>query len=207
MTFTDMVSKSWSWIVSFGSFEWIMTRTRRPNSGAIVLLRALLISVWAFMLVIAFINLVDPTRSCEFSLRELRTQLVDKLPWAGAIFGAAYAALYARFASQWSYLADLYNLIKQTEASACTNDAALAEWKAGFIEDAQVLHLATKESFVSVIREWGKQDAVKDAFKDNVPGGTGRLDELLERVNKVYDVCSHKYPMKKHSGNGNHNAA
>jgi hypothetical protein len=38
----------------------------------------------------------------------------DSIGWIGAIFAAVYAALYARFASQWSYLAGVYNQMRQT---------------------------------------------------------------------------------------------
>ncbi len=41
--------------------------------------------------------------------------LLTALPTFGAIFAAVYFALYARFASQWSYLANLYNKIKEAE--------------------------------------------------------------------------------------------
>ncbi|VDO51962.1 unnamed protein product [Brugia timori] len=105
------------------------------------------------------------------------------------IFGATYAALYARFASQWGYIANLYNQIKQSEVDAAgsaqaaapatsisgtavspsPSDAALvlAQWKAGFIEDALALHMASKPSIAGVIGAWFKDQYVKDAFMNS----------------------------------------
>lgn len=196
MTLLDRTWRILSVLAWALSFEWIMTRTMRPNSGAVILLRAFLIALILFGGVLSVLSSVDPDRTWQFSQRELQLIFIDKLSWGGAIFGAVYAALYARFASQWNYLADLYNSIKSAEAASCQNNGALAEWKAAFIEDAQVLHLATKESFVSVIRAWGGDSAVKKAFSEHAPGGEVRLKELLDRVEPVYDRCSQKYAPK-----------
>jgi hypothetical protein len=108
-----------------------------------------------------------------------------------AAFGGAYTALYSRFASQWQYLADLYNQIKSKEIdvatglecerleglresitrepvgaphdSGCNAAALLAEWKIGFLADAVTLHLSHKEPFASVVAGW-KDDAVVKAL-------------------------------------------
>ena len=104
-----------------------------------------------------------------------------------AAFAGSYTALYARFASQWEYLADLYNQIKAKQIDVAVSDVRdelhalrqkvienpnqppddhfcnaaylLAQWKAGFIEDAEKLHLAEKPPFAAVVSNW-KSDAV-----------------------------------------------
>ena len=105
------------------------------------------------------------------------------------VFAGCYAAFYARFASQWTYLADLYNQINAKEidiagaphCQALTDrDSALAaidagatsglqfnqayllgQWKCGFIEDAFTIHLAKKKLFASVIVNWAKDDVTR----------------------------------------------
>ncbi len=61
---------------------------------------------------------------------DLGTRAVELLPWLGALFGAVYAGLYARFASQWLYLANTYNQIKAAECRSESSARPLAEWKA-----------------------------------------------------------------------------
>jgi len=107
---------------------------------------------------------LDPNRTASFSCAEFALQLSSNLRWFGAILGAVYAVFYARFASQWSYLAGLYNQIKATECQKDCNQQKLAEWKAGFIVDAQELHLANKPLFAEVIRAWRMEPAVEAAY-------------------------------------------
>ena len=117
-----------------------------------------------------------------------RQQFNDKLTWYGAIFGAVYVALYARYSAQWRYLAGLYNVIKASEISiTASQNAAMDQWKAGFIEDAEILHLAKKESFASIIRIWCESETVKEQYRKTVPGGETRLESLLEEVNKSFE--------------------
>jgi len=104
------------------------------------------------------------------------------------VFAGTYTALYARFASQWQYLADLYNQIKAKEIdlannkeceiakyremainstsddpiNTCCNPAhLLAEWKIGLIEDANTLHLSNKPPFESVVKLWNSDEVVR----------------------------------------------
>ncbi len=177
------------------SGEWLLRN--HPNSGGIILLRAIQIAILVFIIVLTFINFIDPTRTWHSDRRELRLQLLEKLPWFGAILAAIYFALYARFASQWTYLANLYNQIKQTEARTAGNDnralkIIIAEWKAGFFEDAEVLHLATKPVFASVIKAWAEDEAVQEQFIKNTPGGKGRFDRLKESVTKAWERYERK---------------
>jgi hypothetical protein len=53
----------------------------------------------------------------------------------------------------------------------------LAEWKAGFIEDAQDLHLALKPLFASVIRAWGSEAEVKGSLRDVRSGWSASIGE------------------------------
>jgi len=128
----------WRKAVVVLSSEWVLTKWRIPNGGAAVLFRALISGVIIFSLVLVFLNVSDPMRTWQFSSQELRTQIIEKFPWFAAIFAGIYTALYARFSSQWSYLANLYNSIKQVEINAADKEV-LAEWKAGFMEDAETL--------------------------------------------------------------------
>jgi len=97
-----------------------------------------------------------------------------------------YASLYARYSAQWNYLAGVYNRIKETEARGATDATALkamAQWKAGFIEDADDLHLAGKPMFASTIRAWSNAD-VEQEFVDHTHEGRARWSELMKRVGK-----------------------
>jgi len=116
-------------------------------------------------------------------------QVVNTLHWFGAIFASIYAALYTRFASQWSYLANLYNQIKQTEAqTAHGGDEAkkyIEDWKAGFIEDAYELHLVGKPLFASIILAWGGMSEVKESYIASALGGEEQFNTIMEIASKV----------------------
>lgn len=107
--------------------------------------------------------------------------------------GAVYASLYARFASQWSYLAGVYNQIKAAECGQKCDRIALAEWKAGFIEDAEDLHLARKPVFASIIHAWVKDAEVEVRFLKDVPGGEHRFELLAASVQDVVLRTATKY--------------
>jgi hypothetical protein len=131
-------------------------------------------------------NSLDPVRSGPPEWRELRTQLVAGLPGFATVLAATYAAFYTRFSSQWAYIAEVYNSIKATQYSTPDgNAAALAEWKAGFIEDCEDLHLARKPSLATTIHAWGAQRDVQQAFADHAVGGRERLSALLRIVAEV----------------------
>jgi hypothetical protein len=173
--------------IEFASWEWLINRGKHPNGGSIILLRSVLTALGVYLAALALRNFIDPTRTWTPSLRELRLQIEETAPWFGTMFAAIYAALYARFASQWTYLANLYNQIKAAECRNDCNEKALAGWKAGFIEDAQELHLCLKPLFASVIQAWAKERAVREAFVDNAPGGEERLALLMSRVDTVWE--------------------
>jgi hypothetical protein len=84
------------------SGEWILVDWDVPNGGAVVLLRSLFVATLIFALMLAFLNVTEPSRTWTFSFQELRIQLIHYLPWYGVIFAGAYTAFYTRFASQWT---------------------------------------------------------------------------------------------------------
>lgn len=153
--------------------------------------RSILVTFFMFLLAFAsyyYLSGFDECKSVPYAL-------ADKIPWAGAIFAASYAALYARFSSQWNYLSSLYNQIKQTEVS-CAESANLkiiAAWKAGFIEDSEYLHLSRKDSFVSVIYHWSQCPEVECAYKANTPDGEYRWHKLMSHVVRDYNKLNRAF--------------
>jgi hypothetical protein len=125
---------------------------------------------------------LDPGRGSAFSFYEMKVQIVKSIEIFGAIFAGIYIALYSRFSSQWSYLAGLYNQIKQTEATNVDTDLIMDQWKAGFIEDAIALHLAKKPMFAMIIRAWANKGNVRASFESDVQGGKEILDSLLKDI-------------------------
>jgi hypothetical protein len=113
--------KFWDCFVTWASWEWILNK--RPNGGTAVFVRSLLIALELYAFGLFARNMIDPARTGDFHWTELRTQLLDSFQWFGTIFAGAYVALYSRFASQWAYLASLYNQIKQAECERIENPA------------------------------------------------------------------------------------
>jgi hypothetical protein len=146
----------------------------------------------------------SPSQSTNpmFSMDAARHGLKTSLPWCGAIFAAVYAALYTRFSSQWTYVAGLYNQIKATEAQTAVSthkdaaDGVLASWKAGFIEDADDLHLALKPMFAALIKAWSQDEKVQGEFATHSPGGQERLEALLSDVDRVLQERARDYERK-----------
>jgi hypothetical protein len=172
-------------IIKYLSAEWLLDWW--PNGGTVILLRSMLVGVLIYLVSLGFRNIFDPARGWEFSLKEFHLQLAATFQWLGPIFAAVYAALYARFASQWSYLASLYNQIKAAECRKDCDVDRLAQWKAGFIEDAQELHLARKPHFAAIIRAWANNAKVAAQFEQDAAGGRSRLDKLLADAQRVWD--------------------
>lgn len=90
---------------------------------------------------------VSSAWSHDPDLKVFGAVVAQTIPWLGAVFTATYAALYARFSAQWSYLAGVYNQMMATQSEiepSGKQPNALEEiqlWKAGFAEDAEDLHL------------------------------------------------------------------
>jgi hypothetical protein len=177
-------------IINFLSCERMLKN--KDNGGGVIFLRSLIISSTIFLLVIAFLNIIDTEKKFSFDYEVLSCHIIDKFEWYGAIFAATYIALYTRFSSQWSYLANLYNLIKQTSATDGSNPIIIAEWKAGFIEDAQYLHLSHKENFAPIIKNWLSDKDVKTAYVNNSPQGVG-VDAFLKKITIRVNEINEKY--------------
>jgi hypothetical protein len=179
------------------SGEYLLTHVRYPNGGTVVFLRALHVTAVVFLGTLAIMNALDPTRGSEFSWTELGTQTLAHTPWIGAIFATVYALLYARFASQWTYLAGVYNQIKAAQLRDQITPVVLAEWKAGFIEDCDDLHLLRKPMFASIANEWitngTDKDHVVKNLNDHAPGGEKRLMRITSEVATVVKLVQSQY--------------
>ena len=165
----------------------------RPNGGTVVFWRALQISLLVYALGLwahSFLSAGCPCE-CYFSWAGLGHDVDKTLPWFAAIFGAIWAALYAQFASQWTYLAGEYNQIRQALATRLPGsdpkDHHLQLWRAGFIEDALALHLATKPMFKPYLRRLLDEDEhneVRDRFLEHSDYGEDDLDWLVQKLRK-----------------------
>lgn len=194
------LNRFWHVFARAASFEWFLTPTR-PNGGDIVLARALCVALEMALVALILRNVLDPELSWCFSVGALQAQLIELAPWFAAAAGAVYAALYARFSSQWSYLAALYNQIKQTEvqlmhdgvSDGVSANERLAQWKAGYIEDAQDLHLHTKSNIAGIIHFWSKDSKVAEAFIKWAPGGQARWDKVQSDVLAAYKTAAKQW--------------
>jgi hypothetical protein len=185
--------RHWSRIVPFVSAEYVLDH--RPNGGDLIILRAAIIAFEVYLVAIFLKHVMDPGRSWQPSWETFLQEFVETgFRWVGTIFAAVYAALYARFSAQWTYLADLYNQIKATEARTVGGqfeaDArrVISQWKAGFIEDAKELHLLSKPLFLSVTRAWLDDEAVQSAYVRYARDGVEGLRGLLEHVNRLWQL-------------------
>lgn len=172
-------------ITNFVTLEFVLTKLARSNGGNVILLRSVLIAIFSYSFVVLVLAYFSP----ELFDERFYVIFIKKIEWLGAIFAASYIGLYARFASQWTYLASLYNQIKQAEVELgdSKESAALASWKAGFVEDSDDLHLAAKPIFASVVRFWMADDNVRARFVEQAPGGEGRARRLCELANAAYE--------------------
>lgn len=168
------------------SAEWLLTKLHLANGSVVIILRAIWTTTLVYAFVLATMNVIDPHRSWQFDPVQFRTQLLETGKWFAAIFAGIYTALYTRFASQWSYVAGIYNQIKAAECRKIENEQALLEWKVGFIEDAEALHVAAKPGIANVIRNWIQHAGVRDQFISDVVDGERRFKRLVERVE---DAC------------------
>jgi hypothetical protein len=186
----------------FKGLTWEFLLDYYPNGGTIVFLRTLFTSIQIFILtIIASSWASQPSCICGF-LKSSADIIPDRVQWFGAIFAATYVVFYSRFSSQWSYLADLYNQIMQTRvtilAEAKTENEKsvvnklldkehpLSKWMAGFIEDADALHLAGKPMFAATIQSMLGYPGVKDAFTTYTVNGTEKLEKLNKMLAKYY---------------------
>jgi hypothetical protein len=163
------------------SGEWMLRN--RANGGDIVFIRSLLISTIMFLIAIVSHEWLAPNAKTGISWRSFTATMGANLPWYGAIFAATYAALYTRFASQWTYLAGLYNQIMAARTQVppgkdAARDRVFAIWWAAFVEDAQDVHLALKPSYATVIAGLlGDQEVVR-IYESATLNGSERLSSL-----------------------------
>lgn len=146
----------WRCIWEFLWGEWWFWRGR-PNGGTVIFWRAVQISLIVYLPTLwlhSFLSAECPP--CHYTRIALEHAVDTTLPWLAATFGAVWAGLYARFASQWTYLAGEYNEIRRALATrpdpTPENERQSQMWRAGFIEDALDLHLATKPMFTPFIK-------------------------------------------------------
>lgn len=169
-----------------------------PNGGSVVFLRALWISFFVFLAAIGLMERLEPSATWAFDASEFATAVRQHLHWLGAIFGGAYAALYARFASQWTYLANLYNHIMSTQAQAPYDGneerrRVYANWQAGYIEDAENVHLAKKPIYASVINSMLMKADVEEAFIKHTANGAERLEKLKKQIKRVLEIDERRH--------------
>lgn len=159
-----------------------------PNGGTAVLLRSAFVSLYLYLLTIAAKSFTNECAIFSFSLDQLRSEFNSTIPWLGAIFGGIYAALYSRFSSQWSYLADLYN---QQLSAALTlskdqlNSDNFAIWQAAFVEDAVCMHLATKPGFSNAILQMLNEEKIRKILEEDKHFGTNRVKQLIKSLEKA----------------------
>lgn len=185
----------WNARVWFLSCEWILTCVGIPNGGSVILVRSFFSAVVLLCTYVGLSNVLDPSRAWVFSFKELQVQVSSMFSSFGLIIGAVYTALYTRFASQTAYLSDVYNQIKNVECQTSSDGERalrLAEWKAGFIEGAEIVHLALKPLFASVIRAWAEDSSVSDAYARTVKNGQRRLENLLGEIKDIDELKSHR---------------
>ena len=190
--FGERIWRNWKTFAHYFSAEWLL-RLSGANGGGVILARSLLVALKLTAISLTLRNLIDPdlTECCFYY--DFAKQLIEIAPWYAAAVGAVYAALYARFSAQWSYLAGIYNQIKQSEvelygAGSVNSDALLklAEWKAGYIEDAHNLHLYAKENVAATIYFWGKDEFIEKAFCTTVTGGKDRWDHVMKAASAAH---------------------
>ena len=162
-----------------------------PNGGKAVLFRASFISTYLYLMAIAIRSYTGECAVLAFSLEQFLSEVNETIPWAGAIFGAVYVALYARFSSQWAYLAGLYN--QQLEVAITTSKEKLngenyAIWQAAFIEDAVCMHLATKRGFSNAIYLMLQEKDIRDILEEDAHFGKQRVQELETKLKAILGV-------------------
>ena len=168
-------------LLSIASGELLLRE--RANSGGVVLARSVIIAALVYGATVALKAILEPGAVLRFDAANLREVVKDTLPWAGAIFAGVYATLYGRFSSQWLYLATLYNQLMATQAQAPDYD--YSGWKAGFIEDAEDLHLSLKPMYATIIADMLKEDTIRERYVADVPNGGERLKKLEKNIPHV----------------------
>lgn len=176
-------------IAAFLTGEWLLTNN--PNGGHVIAARSVIVALEIYVAAVLLRSWASASWAFNPDLGQAGKEISETLPWFGAILAAVYAALYARFAAQWSYLANLYNQI-MVAIVQCPDDKVLNanegeeptptdHWMAAFVEDAMTLHLARKTLFAELV--WHLLDGcpgVRKSFDDSVTAGGKAAREKLE---------------------------
>lgn len=146
----------------------------RPNGGGVVLARSICVTFLLYIVALAAKSSTDLCATLSFSFVELQHDVNDTIPWAGAIFAGVYAAFYARYSSQWSYLASTYNQLMAAKSSmsqeVASGNQPLISWQAGFVSDAYTLHLDRKPIYMGVIAHLLADENIKAEILNNFDG-------------------------------------
>lgn len=157
-----------------------------PNGGVAILLRTIWISSLLYLSAIAIKSYCSGGVFLSLSLIQFKEVVSETLPWLGAILGGVYAALYTRFASQWAYIADLYNQ-QMSQAASLTKEQIdgpnYRGWQAAFVEDAICMHLATKDGFRNAISEMLQKDAIRTLLLEHV--GEKKILKLESKLKEL----------------------
>lgn len=191
----NVIWRAFEILVYLGSGEWLLRN--RANGGTVIVARAGISALVLYFLAVGLRARLESNSTWVFSGMELANTIRDTLPWLGALFAGAYAGLYSRFASQWAYLADLYNQIMAAQIRtprSNKNSEAYAKWFAGFIEDAESLHLALKPVYASVILSLLKKEGVAEMYAYATSGGEKRLIQLKTQIIAVLKREEREYP-------------
>lgn len=180
---------------------------RHANSAEVILLRTVITSFFISVFALWLEQKGHWNLAVSTWPNAYLNHAAGHIPWLGAIAAAVYAAFYSRFASQWSYLADLYNQVKQKEASLPSQEssdttgkgcpfATVAGLKAALIEDAKTLHLATHKSFKYAVATWSKEPCVVQAFAGTIDGERTRLKSIAgDAVREIPKPFSPRAPL------------
>lgn len=160
------------------------------NSGAVVLTRALWASFHTLLIAFWANSIIDIGPAGRFDPFMAWNEFQAHGVWYAYVFAAIYTALYSRFMAQWKYMGDLYNsLMAKTidKEGIAKGGTHLAMWWAAFIEDAEVMHLATKESYAGPIRSLllDNTNGVRKEYVEGREDGAIHLAYLARRLNIV----------------------
>lgn len=154
------------------------------NSGLVIFLRSVWVSAFLFSLALLVKSWCEAGPNSEFSWSIARQLVAKHFEWFGALFAGCYAAFYARYSSQWSYLADVYNQIMATKCTIPPEEHAtnrsLLHWQVGFIEDAHLLHLDGKPPFAGVIKDLLKYPHVYAEFAATLPDTRKTIERRVD---------------------------
>jgi hypothetical protein len=182
-------SRRFSWCVL------LVAGKRKPARGR-VLLRSVWVATLVYAISLGLREALLPDRSWTFEVERLRELVAESIPAYGVIFATVYALFYTRFASQWTYLAQQYNQMMaagtRMDRTNPESTDCLHRWQAGFIEDADALHLALKPMFASTVREMLSDERVRKHYVECVPGGEAQARELEERIERSWAEADRK---------------